>query len=437
MMAKLSNKLGNFDWKMMRGTTLVSLALMMARVLGLLYGLILTRALSQADYGYVEYGLSLGAILAMLTQPFGQHVLARYIGMYVNDKTKLQEYLNTAWVILAALFIGTMALAFPILAISGKLDIGVVVVYLGTTVFYVYYGLARGYLSNERLMIAFLGSNAIQLVATIIVYKVLNVTDPLPALLIYGLSYLPMLWIMSRFMPLQLGFKLIMPRRDVVVDLLRFSAPIWIGHVCFIVFDSLPTLYLERFTGEEAVGAYGLARRLSMVFMFVSQALAAILLPRTAGMTGRAEQGKLLRNSTIAYLATSLIPLIGWIFLYNPVAEFVSGPQYRLDSAIYIMMALATVIMGVQGLYEAVLMGRGRADLAMGSRIIGTVVAIVIGLWLVPAYGMAGAAITIFIGSAITQVLFMLFIATGKADQTNIAGDVEGALENAESVVLR
>jgi O-antigen/teichoic acid export membrane protein len=415
---RLGNKLLSFDKKMLRGPALVSAALMVARLLGLLYGLLLTRALSQADYGYVEYALALGGVFALLTQPFGQHVLARYISMFVNDKERMHEYLNTAWLILAVLFGGTLAVAVPLLAASGRFDVGILAVYLGLTVFYAYYGLARGFLSNERLMIAFLGSNAIQLLATVVAYFVLGVKDPLPALLIYGFSYIPMLLFMFRFAPLPIGFKIIKPRRAVVMDLLRFSAPIWVGHVCFVVYDALPTLYLERFTNDEMVGAYGLARRLGMIFMFVSLAFTAILLPQTAGIAEREEQRKLLRRSTLIYLASAVVPLIAWVFLYNPVAEFVSGPQYRLNPEVYLILGLASVVAGVHGLYEAVLMGRGRADLATWSRFTGTAAAVLAGWWLVPAYNLAGAALIVLIGAVVSQLFFMLFIAVGKARQT-------------------
>jgi len=84
----------------------------------------------------------------------------------------------------------SILIAVPILVLTDRFQIGVLVIFLGSTLFYSYYGLARGFMASKRLLAAYLGSNLVQIIAIIVVYQFGSTDSPTPALLIYGLSYL-------------------------------------------------------------------------------------------------------------------------------------------------------------------------------------------------------------------------------------------------------
>jgi O-antigen/teichoic acid export membrane protein len=413
MIVSLRTKLAKFDWSMLKGSTLVSLALMVARVLGLLFGIVLARALDPDKYGYVQFGIAFAGVLAILTQPFGQHVMARYISRFHNDTKTMHEYLNNAWAVLFMLFVGSLLVAVPVMLLIGSFDVTFIIIYVGFTAFYAYYGLGRGFASNERVMAAFLASNALQLVLTIIVYFVIGTQDTTPALLIYGLVYFPVLAVLMRLMPLPIGFKFTMPRREIVLDLLKFSVPVWIGHACFTLVLALDRFFLEAYRDTQAVGVFSFAVQLGMVFMFVPMGLNTVLLARAA-KTPRDQHGKLLRNSMTFYLGSSFPILIGWLLLYNKVAGIVSGgEQYSMEPLVYGLVAVGTILFAMQGVFESVLIGRGTPNQATISRLAGLAVAVGLGFALVPTYGLLGAAL-MKLGGAGVAVAFFLYYLTRK-----------------------
>lgn len=410
MIISLRNRLAKFDWSMIKGSTLISLAMMAARVLGLLFGVVLARALDPDKYGYVQYGIALAGVFAILTQPFGQHVMARYISHFHDDGEKQREYLNSAWVVLGLLFVGSLLVALPWMALTNNLDVGFIIVYIGFTAFYAYYGLGRGFDSNAHVMAAFLGSNALQLLLTIVVYFMIGTQDTMPALLIYGLVYFPVIALLMWLAPLPLGFKLIMPRREVVIELLKFSAPVWIGHACFTLVMSIDRFFLEAYTGPTAVGVTSFALQLAMVFWFIPMGLNTVLLPRAA-KSPRETHGKLMRNAMGLYFGITVPILLGWFLLYNPVAAFISGSEeYALEPLIYGLIAVYTMIMALHGMYDSIFIGRGEPTRATTSRLVGLVVTIVLGFVLVPTYGILGAALMKLAGALVSQGMFMYYL---------------------------
>jgi O-antigen/teichoic acid export membrane protein len=408
-MRALQQKLSNGDWSFLRGSLVVSGGLMVARALGLAYGLVLARGLNPEGYGYIQYGITLANIMAILTIPFGQHVMAKYIASNTENKPQLAHHLNIMFVMQFALFVLTLLIGIPYLSAIGHLDIGYIVVFIGISVFYTYYGLARGFLSNERLVLTFLGSNVIQIIITVIVYLLIGTDSTLPALLIYGLSYFPMLIGVTLFWPLPIQFKIELPTRAEVIALLKFSAPIWVGQLFYLLFTSLDLLLLERFATTHEVGVYSLTKQLSMIFILNSMGTSTVLMPRIA-KAPRAEQRKMVINAFTSYAGLSLVVFVPFVLLYNVAARLVGSAEYVIGAEVYAVVALGMIMQGAQSISEAILMGRGKTAESTLCRFIGVVTAVILGLMLVPAYGMIGAAVAFFVAATLAQAAFLIMI---------------------------
>ncbi|MBX3083497.1 MAG: oligosaccharide flippase family protein [Anaerolineae bacterium] len=405
----LQQRLINGDWSFLRGSVVVSGGLMVARALGLAYGLVLAHGLKPEGYGYVQYGIALANIMAIVTIPFGQHVMAKYIATHIDNKPVVARYLNIMFIMQIALFLLTLFVSVPILSVANRLDIGYIVVFIGISAFYTYYGLARGFMSNERLVATFLGSNVIQIVVTIIVYLMIGTTSTLPALLIYGLSYFPMLIGVTLAWPLPIHFKIELPTRAEIIALLKFSAPVWIGQLFYLLFTTLDLLLLEQYASQNDVGVYSLAKQLSMIFILNSMGISTVLMPRIA-RSPREKQRQMVINAFTGYAGLSLAVFVPFVLLYNIAARLVGSAEYAVGPEVYAVVALGVIMQGAQSISEAILMGRGKTAESTFCRFVGVTAAVILGLVLVPSYGMVGAAVAFLAAATLAQILFMIMI---------------------------
>lgn len=391
---------------LIKNSTLISVGIALARLLGFGFSLVLARLLSPENYGYIQYTLTLAGIVALLTMPFGQHVLARYVGGAQDRPAELDEFLSTAWIILLGLIVVTLAVAVPLLALSGNLNPGVIVVFLGFTLHYSYYGLARGFMASWRLMAAYLGSNLVQMIAIVVVYVIMGARDPMPALIIYGASYLLPIVLLQLSRPFPIRFRVFVPRLDYARRILKFTAPIWISHAAYIFYAGIDILLIERFLGTSAVGVYALTKTLTMLLSFVPAGVATVLLPKVAGSGD--QHRSLMWNTIFVSLGANALVLIILLIGYRPFIGFMFGDEYVVPLAALLMLALSEIGFGIHGIVTAVLVGTDQPHWETLSRIVVVIVSLIAGVILIPALGLSGAALTLLMGAGAANLTYLL-----------------------------
>jgi len=384
---------------------LISIGTATARILGLAFSLILAADFSADQYGEIRYAIAVASIIAMGTMPFGQHVIPRFVSKYRTDENKLDSTLSNSFLVLPAIFLVTLLIAIPILLYLGKFNVGILAIFLGETLFYTYWGLTRGFLEPKRLTAAYLGSNLVQILLVIIFIHFLGIQSSTLALLIYGLSYLLPLALLVIFKPLPGHIRYSLINWTMVKNLLRFSLPIWISHICFTLSLTFDFLILERAGSADQLGAYSLSKTLSTMFLIIPSGISTLLMPKVASTPQTKHRQSLIRMLGIS-LSINVIVLIIYLPLVQPLTLRIFGADYLVPLSVSLLLALYMVTYGIHGLITAVFVGSGRPQIESISRIF-ELVATVLGCWfLIPAFGPLGAASAMLAGKIIALLAY-------------------------------
>lgn len=384
--------LKSVDWLFIRGSSLTSVGLLVGRIIGFAFSFLLARTFSTEDFGVVQYIITLANILTITTVPFTQEVMPWFISRHKSDSDELNLWFGNGWLILIILLGLTIAITIPILAITNRLSISVIIIYLGLTLFYGYEGLARGFLTANKLLAAYIGSNIIQLIVIILVIFVLGTQSTTPLLIIYGLSYFLPIAALQRYSPFPIRFDIPTIHWDIIKDMIRFAIPVWISNALYRVSSVMDILYLEHFWGDSSVGIYALTKTIIMAFTFFPQGVTMILMPKVAeSSTGNYRS--ILVSSVLINLLISFLILIGYILFYEPVIVFI-GESYFAGMQFAVVMALSAIIYTLHSIVTSYLTGRKRPHWVSASRLVDTIVTISVGLILIPQLGVLGAAYT-------------------------------------------
>lgn len=405
----LGRRLSSLDWSLIKGSAWLSGGMVWARLLGFAFSLVLAGVFTPEVYGFVQYTIAVAMVVSIATQPFGQHVIARFIGKYREDEQQLQRTLSAAWVILAVLFVLTLLVAGPVLALTGKFVAGVLVIFFGNTLFYVYWGLARGFIAPRRLTTAYLGSNVVQLALVLMLIVGMGMASPALAIYVYGLSYLLPLALLQIFWPIPTFMDLSQVRRVEMAQLLRFSRPIWISHACFMLFNAISLLLLERFHDTAAVGVYSVAKTLATVLLFIPIGMSTLLVPQAAALDSPART-QLLKRSLVITLATNAAILVGYIVLAQPFVRVVLGQDYVVPVNVTIVLGLAMTVVGVNSIITAVVVGAGEPAVETASRVVTLMVAALVGWLLIPVASIQGAACAELAGALSGLITFAIIL---------------------------
>lgn len=402
----------SLDWTLLKGSTLVSIGTAIARVLGLAYSLVLAGVFPADQYGTVRYAIALASIVAIGAQPFGQHVMARFVSKYRNDTSKLDSILSNGFLILSLIFLGTLLIAVPVLLTLAHFNIGIIAIFFGETLFYAYWGLSAGFLEPRRFTISYLGSNLVQIILVYLVIVRMGIHSPTLALTIYGLSYLPPLSLLVVFWPFPGHVRASLINRRVLGELLHFALPIWVSHACYSVGISLDLLLLESWGTSSQLGSYSLSKTLTTMFLIVPMGISTLLMPKVASTPSSEHRRSLVRMLTVSLVVNAIVLAI-YLPLVQPLTRRIFGADYVVAPAISILLALYMIAYGIHGLVTAVFVGSGRPHLESVSRI-AELVSIVLGCWLlIPRLGATGAAIAMFVGKLVALLTYAALTVSG------------------------
>lgn len=411
----------------MKSSLYNSIAIALARVMGIAFSFMLARAYSSSEFGYVTYVLSVANLVAIVTQPFGQHVLPFIIGRYHDDEEQFKHIMNNVWTIALIFLVLTFIIAIPVLQLLDRFSWELMTVFFGITVFYTYHGLSTGFLSSSRFLTAYLGSNFMQLVLIAIAVYGFKAETVVPSIYIYGLSYLLPLTILVIFFPLPAHFGIAIDL-SIIRRILRTFAPILMSHGLFVIHFAADVILLEYFTTESIVGTYGLTKTLVSAFGFIPSGIALVLLPQIANPKTTNRMQMLVRSVTFA-TAINVVAAVFFLALYPWVIKTFFNEEYYIGITFAIIMSIESILVSIHGLSFAGLAGAEKTYIDTISRIVMVVGIIVAGILLIPTYEAIGAAwaalISVAAGMSIHTIYVIQRIRLRRASATVNADNID------------
>ncbi|MCC6616425.1 MAG: oligosaccharide flippase family protein [Anaerolineae bacterium] len=401
MIKRLRQRTQSAEGSFLKNSAIVAIGFTVARALGIGFSFALAGVIHPDTYGYIQYSISLALILAFLTMPFAQHLLARQISINAGDDMKLEEIASNFWVVMLILFVVTMALVIPIFVLTNTFNPGALLIFFGLTVFYSYYGMARGFVFSVRLSLVFVASNLIQLLLILLIYHVLQLKSGLPALAVYGLSYLAPVGFLLAFSPFPVGFRKRHVKWSRMKEMMKASVPLWIAQVGYTFATFIDYFLLQQLLNNAAVGLYAFTRQLCIVFDFLPMGLYTILMPKVAAAENRRTRFRLMGIALGITVVVNAVGLVIFVLLYPWVIE-TFYPQYLLEADIVLIMALAQTIWGLQGIISNAVIGINRAGVDSVNRLIPLIFMPIVGLILIPQFGIRGAAMMNFLTACVT-----------------------------------
>jgi O-antigen/teichoic acid export membrane protein len=394
--------------RFLKSAMLVTTGMAVSRALGMAFSLILAIIFLPEDFGKFQYFLTLAMILAIGTQPFGQHVFARFIGKFKAQPHKQHIYVTNLTFVLFFIFILSLAIIIPVLKLLGIFNWGVIVIFVGTTFFYAYWGLSSGFLASKKIALVYLGSNLFQLLLVFIFIYILKIQSPTLALSIYGASYFLPIILLQIFAPFKIRFRRSYINKKVIREILSFSIPILLSHGCYMLGASIIIIFLDIYHTKVDVGLFSVARIFATAFALVPEGISTLLLPKTASLS-RSQSFSLLKKMLLVFLVIDGFFFFIFILTVDPIVTFLFGEQYLIGIEVYIVRTLAAILVGLHKLITAVLVGIGKPRTETKSRVVILIFKIIAAFVLIPTLGLLGAALTALVGS-IVGLLSYLFL---------------------------
>ena len=323
----------------------------------------------------------------------------RHVTSLVHRALTLQFVLSALWCFTLVLF----RVQMPLLIFSLSL--------FPLAVFSIVSALLRAFERMDLFWGLSLVSGFIQILCAIFAYDLFS----LCALLLFG-NFVTSFLALKLFSILTPGFGLFQ-----LVDfrpLLPVFLPFAVLTTLSVVSQRLGILSTSLFIGDIATGLFSSAARILDGMKFGHYAVLGALLPVLSRGAFHSQQN--YRLAFTGLFALSILLAGGVMLLARPLILFLFGKEYVSAADILIILAWCIVPYTVSAFLSVELVARGKENILLKTTIISLIVWVILFIWLIRSFGLAGASWAALCGEAFQAITLLLFRSQSVAPNESI-----------------
>ena len=394
------------DWHFVQDSVVVGAGFTIARILGLLFWILLAQFLTPDDFGFVRYSISLATIITIASTASPVSI-TRFLAANPNDQQARDRYFSNGLVGVAILLALSLLISVPILWLLRALNLGTILCIVGLTGFFSYFAVARGLGNTWKMGLSYLLSNVVQIAAIFVAFSLFGLHTTTFALAIYGLAYLSPVALML-FSSMKVNFRRDLISKNVLLELARFAMPLVVATGIYTIWYSIDVLLIQ-ISNPHVSGSYAAAKTLSQAFILVPSAITMVLMPRVAALRPGSDKSKHYIASAV--LAAFLICLVGFVivdFWGHTLITLIFGGRYSDAYLPLLVLSAGMSIYSVYVILEGFVLGCGRPNLAVKALLVALISSGVTCFWLISWLGTLGASLSFTIGAALGTAVILL-----------------------------
>ena len=402
--------------KVAKGAIWFFSAFVLTAAFGYLSKVFLARILGPSEYGMFVLSMTVAYILSSFTQSGVAPAVSYFIPKY-RGKRKLGSILSTLfWVAAIVLFvIVAIVLIFPtqLASIFGEPKLvsyfPYIIVFL---VAYTFTNLLKNILrsyENAKIpsLIDVLRASLFLTIGVALTYLYSSALTPL---LVYIFIYILLLSILT-YLAFNL-VKLSSPNKKYVHEILLYSFSVFFVGIFGLILRWTDVWMISWFMDTKYVGIYNVATTTAYLlnyfigaFMFLYFPIAARLLSE-----GKKKQVRELATKIVFWNSIAVAPVFFIIFLFSrQIINLLFGSSYLLASVPLSILVIGTFFRNIVSTSGNSLLALGRKRELIYSSLLAAVTNVILNYFLIPAFGLSGAALATTISIMVSFSLRYLY----------------------------
>ena len=195
-------------------------------------------------------------------------------------------------------------------------------------------------------------------------------------------------------------------------EILKVSIPLMFAQSVQFIMAWTDKLMLGNMMGSEEVGIYFTAFKLSMFASIALMAINSIASPKFAELYGKKDFDGLKKvahqSSKMIFLAT--LPLVLVFFVFPEFLLGLFGDEFKVGVKAFVFLSFGKLISSLSGSAGNILQMTGKQVIFMNVLFVGAIVNVLLNFFLIPKFGINGAALASMISLSIWNLIMVYFV---------------------------
>lgn len=196
----------------------------------------------------------------------------------------------------------------------------------------------------------------------------------------------------------------------------RFTGPRAVANLAQITIQRIDIVLVAIILGPVEAAIYTAATRFLVAGQFANSALSQAAQPRFAELFAVDDRrgANVIYRATTAWLVMLTWPLYLLAVIYGPEILSIFGHSYRAGATVMVILGLTMLVATACGQVDMVLITTGRSSWSLANGLMAVFVNVGLDLYLIPRYGITGAATGWAVAIIITNLIPLAQLAASK-----------------------
>jgi len=186
-----------------------------------------------------------------------------------------------------------------------------------------------------------------------------------------------------------------------------FSLPLILFFTSGLIISLADKYMINYFNGPALTGIYSLSYALVSMVLSFSGVISGVLYPHVAKAWNEKKEHSILFNAMLKYNLIMVLPaMVGLFVLRNQIITLISGPEYLLASPAITILIAFPLFAALTTILTNNLMLRDKTKLIGYVYTMGAVLNIILNIFLIPRYGINGAATATILSYLFIYIIF-------------------------------
>ena len=387
-----------------------------ARILSLVITFVATayiaRNLGPSNYGELSYALSFIGLFAFLSSLGVEQILYRELIKYPE---KRNTYLGSALFIKVIASILTAALAIVSAYFLSPEDVSFVLISILSLTFICGSFSLLSYEFQADAKSKYPSIYAIFVVIILNILKIIVIYFDQGVIYLAGVVLLEPILYSVIYIHLRRkyygGLRLLQVSFETVKQLLRDSFPLIFASAFFMIYARIDQVMLKNIMGAEYVGLYDAAVKMSEISYFIPNIIVLALFPAIINAKKIASElyFSRIRKLLLTLIAISIAIALATTLLSRQLTLLIFGDGFINTIPVLEIYVWSNIGSAINLLIQHVLIAENMTTSVSVTIFFGMIANVILNIYLIPLYGMSGAAVASLIAYLIPSVSLLLF----------------------------
>ena len=381
-------------------------------IVGVFVGVWVARHLGPERFGLFSYAQSFVGLFTIIATLGLDNILVREL---VKDQNRRDELIGTAfWLKLMGSFLVLIFLAIAINFTSNNTYTNILVFIIASATIFQSFNVIDFYFQSKTLSRYVVFANIISLLISSIVKIVLILTNaPLIAFACVILfdSFILACGYIYFYFKNSLSFLQWKFYKITAILLLKDSWPLILSGMVIAIYMKIDQIMIKEMMNSEAVGQYSAAVKLSEVWYFIPLVIASSLFPAIINAKKQSEKLYYDRFQKLYDLMVwmAIIIALPMTFLSDWIINLLYGKEYNQAGSVLMIHIWAGVFVFLGVASAKWFVSENLQILSFWRTFYGMIVNIILNIFLIPRYGIQGAAVATLASQATATYIFDFF----------------------------